>query len=60
VEIPDLVSRIREGKEVVVLNRTTGEEILCGYNLTPYQREVLLGGGRLNYIKSKQSRRVRG
>ncbi len=60
IEIPELISRLREGKEIIVLNRTTGEEIPCRYNLTPYQIEVLLGGGRLNYIKRKQSQKVRG
>ncbi len=52
--ISDLREALQEGREVKVLNKTTGEEILCRYNLTPYQIEVLLGGGRLNYIKNKQ------
>ncbi len=60
IEIPDLRACLKEGKEVRVVNRTTGEEILCGYNLTPYQIEVLIDGGRLNYIKKKQSQEVSG
>jgi len=59
LEIPELVGRLREGREVVVLNRTTGEEIVCRFNLTPYQIEVLLDGGRLNYIRKKHSQKVR-
>jgi aconitate hydratase len=59
IEIPDLKERLRKGKEIVVLNRTTGAEVVCRYNLTPYQVEVLLEGGRLNYIKNKQAREVR-
>ncbi len=59
IEIPELTQRLKEGKEIVVINRTTGEEIVCRYNLTPYQIEVLLGGGRLNYIKNKQAQEVR-
>jgi aconitate hydratase len=56
--IPDLKNRIQEGKEIVVLNKTTGEEIVCTYNLTPKQISVLLKGGLLNWIKSKQGVKV--
>ncbi|MFZ8861905.1 MAG: aconitate hydratase [Thermocrinis sp.] len=52
--IPELESRLKEGKEIVVINKTTGEEIVCTYNLTPKQVSVLLKGGLLNWIKSKQ------
>jgi aconitate hydratase len=56
--IPDLKNRLQEGKEIVVINKTTGEEILCTYNLTPKQVSVLLKGGLLNWIKSKQGVKV--
>ncbi len=59
IEIPDLRRRLKEGREIVAVNKTKGEEVLCGYNLTPYQREVLLEGGRLSYIKNRQAREVR-
>lgn len=52
--IPDLKNRLQEGKEIVVINKTTGEEIVCTYNLTSKQISVLLKGGLLNWIKSKQ------
>jgi aconitate hydratase len=52
--IPDLINTLQEGREIVVINKTTGEEILCTYNLTPKQVSVLLKGGLLNWIKSKQ------
>jgi aconitate hydratase len=52
--IPDLKNRLQEGKEIVVINKTTGEELVCTYNLTPKQISVLLKGGLLNWIKSKQ------
>jgi aconitase (EC 4.2.1.3) len=52
--IPELESRLKEGKGIVVINKTTGEEIACTYNLTPKQISVLLKGGLLNWIKSKQ------
>ncbi len=56
--IPELESRLQEGKEIVVINKTTGEEVLCTYNLTPKQISVLLKGGLLNWIKSKQGVKV--
>jgi aconitate hydratase len=56
--IPELESRLKEGKEIVVINKTTGEEIVCTYNLTPKQISVLLKGGLLNWIKSKQGVKV--
>ncbi len=56
--IPELESRLQEGKEIVVINKTTGEEVLCTYNLTPKQVSVLIKGGLLNWIKSKQGVKV--
>jgi aconitate hydratase len=56
--IPELESRLQEGKEIVVINKTTGEEIVCTYNLTPKQVSVLLKGGLLNWIKSRQGVKV--
>jgi aconitate hydratase len=56
--IPELESRLQEGKEIVVINKTTGEEIVCTYNLTSKQVSVLLKGGLLNWIKSKQGVKV--
>ncbi len=54
IEIPELTQRLQAGKEVVVINKTTGEQIVCKYNLTPKQVSVLLAGGLLNWIKKKQ------
>jgi len=56
IEIKDLRRSLMENKEVAVLNKTTGEEVKCKYSLTPYQIEILLNGGRLNYIKRKQNK----
>jgi aconitate hydratase len=56
--ISELESRLKEGKEIVVINKTTGEEIVCTYNLTPKQVSVLLKGGLLNWIKNKQGVKV--
>ncbi len=54
IEMPELTQRLQAGKEVVVINKTTGEQIVCKYNLTPKQVSVLLAGGLLNWIKKKQ------
>ena len=54
IEIPDIIERLKAGKEIVVINKTTGEEIVCKYNLTPKQVSVLFAGGLLNWIKKKQ------
>ncbi|MGC8852784.1 MAG: aconitate hydratase, partial [Hydrogenobacter sp.] len=54
IYIPELIERLKSGKEIVVINKTTGEEIPCKYNLTPKQISVLLAGGLLRWIKNKQ------
>ncbi len=51
--IENLRGSLKGGKEVVLKNLTTGEEITLTYNLTPKQVEVLLEGGKLNYVKNK-------
>ena len=58
IEIPDLIERLKKGEDIVVINKTTGEEIVCTYNLTPIQKEILIAGGRLNYIKNKQKKQA--
>ncbi|MEZ0361631.1 MAG: aconitate hydratase [Hydrogenobacter sp.] len=54
VYLPELIERLQTGKEIVVINKTTQEEIVCRYNLTPKQISVLLAGGLLRWIKNKQ------
>jgi aconitate hydratase len=54
IYIPELIERLKSGREILVINRTTGEEIPCKYNLTPKQVSVLLAGGLLRWIKNKQ------
>ncbi len=52
--IENVAESIREGKDIKLKNVTTGEEVELTYNLAPRQREILLAGGLLNWIKSKQ------
>ncbi|ADC89318.1 aconitate hydratase [Thermocrinis albus DSM 14484] len=58
IYIPELYESLNSGKELVVINKTTGHEILCRYNLTPKQVSVLMAGGLLNWIKNKQGVKV--
>ncbi len=53
VVIEDIRNAILNSKPVVIRNLTTGEEAELTYNLTPKQKEILLGGGLLRLIKSK-------
>ncbi len=54
IVIEDVIEAIREGRDIRLKNLTTGEEVELTYNLAPRQREILLAGGLLNWIKSKQ------
>ncbi len=56
IKISDIRKAISNGKTVKIKNVTTGEETELTYSLTPKQKEVLLGGGLLRYIKSKNRR----
>ncbi|WP_340689924.1 aconitate hydratase [Hydrogenobacter thermophilus] len=60
VHIPELIDRLKGGKEILVINKTTKEEIACKYSLTPKQVSVLLSGGLLRWIKNKQKVSVGG
>jgi len=56
IEISDVRKSIEQNKPVKVKNLTTGEEIEVTYNLTPKQKDILLGGGLLRSIKSRNRR----
>ena len=44
---------IESGDEIILKNKTTGEEIPLTISLSKRQREILLYGGTLNYTKAK-------
>jgi len=52
LSFPELKVRLMTGKPVLVRNQTTGAEWEMEYNLSPRQREILLAGGTLNYLKN--------
>ncbi len=54
LRIDNVIEALKEGRDIIIRNITTGEEIRLTYNLAPRQREILLAGGLLNWIKSRQ------
>jgi len=53
LEIQNLLKAIADKDEIAILNKTTGEEITGRLNLGRRDREILLSGGLLNYIRKK-------
>jgi len=53
LEIPDVREAIHRGDHIVVRNLTRGTEIMVTHNLSPRQREIVLAGGLLNYIRNR-------
>ncbi len=47
----NLKERIVNGEDVVLKNKTTGEEILCKCELTDRTKAIILAGGLLSYTK---------
>ena len=47
----NLKERIIKGEDVVLKNKTTGEEILCKCELTERTKAIILAGGLLSYTK---------
>ena len=53
LEIENIRELIKEGKELKVLNKTKGTSFYVTYQLSDRQREILLSGGTLAYMKDK-------
>lgn len=53
LEIPRLADAVRKGEPIKVINKTKGVEFVTTYSLIEKQREVLLAGGLLPYIKKR-------
>jgi aconitate hydratase len=54
VEIPNVANALRQGESGVALKATsTGPTIPLRHDLSEREREVVLAGGRLNYIKAR-------
>lgn len=53
LELPEVKSRLQQGKPLLVKNKTQGTEFEVEYNLSDRQKQVLLAGGTLSYMKKK-------
>ncbi len=53
IEIPDIRSVIESGGVVKVKNKTKSVEFEVDYNLSDRQKEIILAGGTLAYMKSR-------
>jgi aconitate hydratase len=53
IEFPELAKEVRESSVITFNDKKTGKSYSSEHGLTQRQREVILAGGLLNYIKSK-------
>jgi len=53
LEIPNIKKLLKEGKNLIVKNKTKGTEFEVVYSLSDRQKDVLLAGGTLSYMKHK-------
>ena len=53
IEIPDIKESVKNGETIIVKNKTKGIEFEVNYNLSDRQREIVLAGGTLAYMKEK-------
>ena len=53
IEIESLELQLRSGNDIAALNRTKGYEIKLRHDLSDRELEVLLSGGKLNYVRKR-------
>ena len=53
LEIPNIKETLREGKNIIVKNLSKGTEFEAIYDLSDRQKEILLAGGTLAFMKKK-------
>jgi aconitate hydratase len=53
LEIADVTKKIKAGEDLVVINKTKGTKIELTYQLSEREKNILLAGGTLVYIKTK-------
>jgi aconitate hydratase len=51
--LPDVVRRIREGNEVFVENRTTGDGYRCTHVLSPRQVDLVTAGSLITFLRDR-------
>ena len=55
IEIPDIREAISRNESVIVKNLIKGKDFEVNYSLSERQRNIILAGGMLSFIKNKQS-----
>ncbi len=58
LEINGVIGALRENKPLIVRNRTNGTSIEVTYDLTPRQKEIIMAGGLLNYMRRLKRKKV--
>ncbi len=51
LSLPNVKQLIKEGKDIVIVNKTTGKEILTKCELSGRTKDIILAGGLLDYTK---------
>ncbi len=54
--IDNVIDAISEGKQITVINKTKGTEILCNCELSERAKDIVISGGLLSYTKAKLSK----
>ncbi|MEK7238385.1 MAG: aconitate hydratase, partial [Nitrospirota bacterium] len=53
IEFPNIAKEIRESSEITLVDVKTGKKYKAEHGLTERQRNIILAGGLLNYIKKR-------
>ena len=52
IEMPCVLEELKADKDITILNKTTGKEIKAVYTLSEREKNAIIYGGTLNYIKN--------
>lgn len=53
LSLPDVRERLQNGRELVLINHTTGEQMALSTRFSPRQTDILLAGGLLDYTREQ-------
>ena len=51
-----LIESVKKGSDIVIKNKTTGEEIVCKCELSERAKDIILAGGLLDYTRENLSK----
>ena len=52
LSLPDVKARIEKGEDILVVNKTTGKEIIAECELSDRTRDIIIAGGLLDYTRN--------